>query len=82
MEVAMIRWTDLIGVAGLVLVITSLVLFSPASLPGNEWTYWLGVFSVWLLGFVAIVGWVLTRWSVRHSKDKQAPLLIWTRRQQ
>jgi Kef-type K+ transport system membrane component KefB len=81
MEVAMIRWTDLIGVAGFVLVIASFVLFSPASSPSNEWTYWLGVFAVWVLGFFAIVGWVLTRWSVRRSKDNQAPPLIWARRQ-
>jgi hypothetical protein len=81
MEVAMIRSTDLIGVAGFVLVITASVLFFPQAPPSNEWTYWLGVFSVWLLGFVTIIGWVLTRWSVRRSKDNQAPHLIWKRRQ-
>ena len=78
MEVPMIRWTDLIGVAGFVLVIASFVLFSPQSVPSNEWMYWLGVFALWLLGFAAIVGWVLTRWSIRYSNDNQAPLLIWT----
>ena len=77
----MIRWTDLIGVTGLALVITSFVLFTPASPQSDEWMYWLGVSALWGLGFAAIVGWLLTRWSVRCSKDNQAPLLIWTRRQ-
>ena len=80
MEVAMIRWTDLIGVAGFALVIISSLLFVPHSAPGNQWIYWLGVFALWLLGFAAVVGWVLTRWSIRYSKDSKAPLLIWTRR--
>ncbi len=79
LEVGMVRWTDLIGVAGVVLVITSFVLFSPASPPSDEWMYWLGVSALWGLGFVAIVGWLLTRWSIRDSKGDHAPPLIWTR---
>lgn len=77
----MIRWTDLIGVAGLVLVITSFVLFSPASSSSDDWVYWLGVSASWGLGFLAVIAWVLTRWSVRHSKGGPAPLLVWTRRE-
>lgn len=80
-EMAMIRWTDLIGVAGFALVVLSTLLLFPGSEERMNWKYWLPGLSLWFLGFASVVGWLLLRWSVRQSKDGPPPLLVWSARQ-
>ena len=77
----MIRWTDLIGVAGYAMVVLSTLLLFPDSAERMNWKYWLAGLSLWLLGFASVVGWLLLRWSVRQSKDGPPPLLVWSARQ-
>jgi hypothetical protein len=43
-----------------------------------NWKHWLAGVASWLLGFNAVVGWLLLRWSVRQSKDGPPPLLVWS----
>jgi hypothetical protein len=74
----MVRWTDLIGVAGFALVIVSTTLLFPSSAEQINWKYMLGGIAVWLLGFVSVVGWVLLRFSVRPFKEGPPPLLTWS----
>ena len=76
----MIRWTDLIGVAGFAMVVLSTLLLFPGSAERMNWKYWLPGLSLWFLGFASVVGWLLLRWSVRHSKDEPPPLLVWSAR--
>jgi hypothetical protein len=78
MEVGMIRWLDLIGVAGFAMVIFSTLLLFPGSAEGMNWKHWLEGLALWLLGFNSVVGWLLLRWSVRQFKDDPPPLLIWS----
>jgi hypothetical protein len=73
----MIRWIDLIGVAGFAMVVLSTLLLFPGSEPMN-WKHWLAGLALWFLGFNSVVGWLLWRWSVRQSKDGPPPLLIWS----
>ena len=80
-EVGMIRWTDLIGVAGSAMVILSSVLLFPDSAERVNWKYWLGGITLWFVGFASVVVWLLLRWSVRYSKDGPPPLLVWSLRQ-
>ena len=80
-EMAMIRWTDLIGVAGFAMVVLSTLLLFPDSEEHMNWRYWLAGLSVWSLGFASVFGWLLLRWSVRQSKDEPPPLLVWSARQ-
>jgi hypothetical protein len=77
-EMAMIRWTDLIGVAGYAMVVLSTLLLFPDSAERMNWEYWLAGLSLWLLGFASVVGWLLLRWSVRQFKDGPPPLLVWS----
>jgi hypothetical protein len=77
----MIRWVDLIGVAGFAMVLLSTLLLFPGSTEGMNWKHWLEGLALWLLGFNSVVGWLLLRWSVRQSKDGPPPLLIWSVRQ-
>jgi hypothetical protein len=80
-EMAMIRRTDLIGVAGFAMVVLSTLLLFPGSAERMNWKYWLPGLSLWFLGFASVVGWLLLRWSVRQSKDEPPPLLVWSARQ-
>ena len=80
-EMAMIRWTDLIGVAGFAMVVLSTLLLFPGSAERMNWKFWLPGLSLWFLGFASVVGWLLLRWSVRQSKDGPPPLLVWSARQ-
>jgi uncharacterized SAM-binding protein YcdF (DUF218 family) len=77
----MIRWTDLIGVAGFAMVVLSTLLLFPGSAERMNWKFWLPGLSLWFLGFASVVGWLLLRWSVRQSKDEPPPLLVWSARQ-
>jgi hypothetical protein len=81
LEMAMIRWTDLIGVAGFAMVVLSTLLLFPGSADRMNWKFWLAGLSLWFLGFASVVGWLLLRWSVRQSKDGPPPLLVWSARQ-
>ena len=74
----MIRWTDLIGVAGYAMVVFSTFLLFPDSAERINWKYWLPGLALWFLGFASVVGWLLLRWSVRYSKDGPPPLLVWS----
>jgi hypothetical protein len=80
-EVGMIRWIDLIGLAGFAMVVLSTLLLFPGSAELMTWRYWLAGVALWLLGFNSVVGWVLLRWSVRQFKDGPPPLLVWSLRQ-
>ena len=77
----MIRWTDLIGVAGFATVVLSTPLLFPDSAEGMNWKYGLAGLALWFLGFASVFGWLLLRWSVRHSKTEPPPLLVWSVRQ-
>jgi hypothetical protein len=77
----MIRWTDLIGVAGFATVVLSTPLLFPDSAEGMNWKYGLAGLALWFLGFASVFGWLLLRWSVRHSKTGPPPLLVWSVRQ-
>jgi hypothetical protein len=77
----MIRWIDLIGVAGFAMVVLSTLLLFPGSAEPMNWQHWLAGLGLWLLGFNFVVGWLLWRWSVRQSKDGPPPLLVWSGRQ-
>jgi hypothetical protein len=74
----MIRWVDLIGVAGFAMVLLSTLLLFPASTEGMNWKHWVEGLVLWFFGFNSVVGWLLLRWSVRQSKDGPPPLLIWS----
>ena len=76
----MIRWTDLIGVAGYAMVVLSTLLLFPDSAERMNWKGWLAGLSLWLVGFASVVGWLLLRWTVRYSKDGPPPLLVWSAR--
>lgn len=75
----MIRWTDTIGVAGIAFVILSVRLLFPNAEHMNWW-YWVVGLALWLAGVIAVVGWLLVRWSIRSSKDAPPPLLVWSLR--
>ena len=77
----MIRWTDLIGIAGFAMVVLSTLLLFPDSAEHMNWKYWLAGLSLWLLGFASVVGWLFLCWSVRRFKDGPPPLLVWSARQ-
>lgn len=81
MEMGMIRWTDLIGVAGFAMVALSTLFLFPDSAERMNWEYWLTGLALWILGFTSVVGWLLLRWSVPQSKDGPPPLLVWSVRQ-
>jgi hypothetical protein len=53
-EMAITRWTDLIGVAGYAMVVLSTRLLFPDSAERMNWKYWLARLSLWFLGFVSL----------------------------
>jgi hypothetical protein len=74
----MIRWTDLIGVAGFAMVVFSPLLLFPHSAEGANWKDWIAGLALWFMGFAFLLGWLVLRWSVRHSKEGPPPLLVWS----
>jgi hypothetical protein len=77
----MIRWIDVIGLAGFAMVVLSTLLLFPGSAEPMNWKHWLAGLALWLLGFNSVVGWLLWHWSARQSRDGPPPLLIWSVRQ-
>lgn len=57
----MLRWTDLIGFAGFVVVVLSTLFLFPGSVERTNWHYMLGGFALWVAGFASVVGWLLLR---------------------
>lgn len=76
---SMIRWTDLIGLAGFAMVVLSPLLLFPDAAERNDWTTWTGGIVLWFTGFASLIGWLILRWSIRNSKGGPPPLLLWSR---
>lgn len=74
----MLRWMDLIGIAGFAMVVLSTFLLFPRSADRMTWKYWLEGLALWLVGFNSVVAWLLLRWSVKQSKTGPPPLLVWS----
>jgi hypothetical protein len=67
----MIRWTDLIGLAGFALVVFSTLLLFPSSVNRMSGQHMLEGLALWFAGFAAVVGWLLLRfwqWGKSHPK--------------
>jgi hypothetical protein len=67
----MIRWTDLIGLAGFAAVVFSTFLLFPSSADRMRLHYMLGGIALWFVGFASVVGWILLRswqWGKTHPK--------------
>lgn len=67
----MIRWTDLIGLAGFAVVILGTLFLFPNSEDRMHWHYMLGGLALWVVGFASVVGWILLRcwqWGKAHPK--------------
>lgn len=57
----MLRWTDLVGLAGFALVFLGTLYLFPRSADRMDWRYMLGGFALWAAGFASVVGWILLR---------------------
>ncbi len=77
-EVTMIRCIDLIGIAGYVILVVSTLLLFPRSAEQMTWPYWLAGLVLWFVACVLLMGWLILRWSVPHSRKGQPPLLVWS----
>ena len=73
----MIRWIDLIGLAGFAIVVFATQLLFPGSAERMNWKDWLGGAALWFAGFAAVVGWLLLRWSVRPLQERRLATPIW-----
>ncbi len=67
------RWTDFMGLIGLALLVMGLVFLFPKSVDQVNWSYRLGGAALWLVGFVAIVGSILARFSKPQSDKGRLP---------
>jgi hypothetical protein len=76
----MLRWIDIIGIAGFAMVVLSTSLLFPRSADRMTWKYWLEGLALWVVGFNSVIAWLLMRWSVRQSKTGPPPLLLWSLR--
>jgi hypothetical protein len=66
----MIRWTDLIGLAGFPLVLLSTQLLFPGSTDSLNWQHMLGGLALWLAGFASVVGSILLHfWKAGKSRS-------------
>jgi hypothetical protein len=65
----MIRWTDLIGFAGLAMTVLGTLLLFPGSIDRMDWKYLLAGLAFWVAGFASMVGWLLLRWSARRPRE-------------
>jgi uncharacterized membrane protein len=61
------RWTDLVGLAGLALLVMGLLFLFPKSVDRVNWMYRTGGAALWLVGFVAIIGSIVARFSKSQS---------------
>jgi hypothetical protein len=67
----MIRWTDLIGLAGFVLVVLSTRLLFPGLVDSINRQHMLVGLGLWFVGFASVVGWILLRfWQAGRSHPK------------
>jgi hypothetical protein len=66
----MIRWTDLIGFAGFILVLLSTQLLFPGSGDSMNWPHMLGGLALWFAGFASVVGSILLHFSRAGSPPK------------
>lgn len=57
----MLRWADLIGIAGFALVVVGTLFLFPGSAERTNWYYMLGGFALWLAGVASVVGWLCLR---------------------
>ena len=66
------RWQDVIGFAGLSLVVLGTLFMFPSSLDGMHWRYLLAGSVLWVVGFVSVIGWLLWRWSIAHPAPQES----------
>ena len=59
----MLRWTDLIGLAGFAVIVLSTFFLFPGSAEHTNWHYMLGGLALWVAGFASIVECLLLRFS-------------------
>jgi peptidoglycan/LPS O-acetylase OafA/YrhL len=57
----MIRRTDVIGFAGLALLLAGAVLFLSGSEGESSWMYWMTGTCFWFVGFGVFLGWLIWR---------------------
>jgi hypothetical protein len=57
------RWTDVVGLVGLVVLVTGVLFLFPRSADQMNWMYRLGGGLLWLVGFASIVVSILARWA-------------------
>ena len=62
------RCQDVIVVAGLCMVLLGTLLMFPAWADRMSWKFMLGGFALWLVGFVAVIAWLLWRWSAAQPE--------------
>ncbi len=57
----MLRRTDVIGFAGLVMLVAGAVLFLTGSDSELTWVYWMTGTCIWFVGFGVLLGWLIWR---------------------
>ena len=64
----MVRWTDLVGLSGIMMVVLSTQLLFPGSVNRQ---HMLGGLALWFVGFASVAGWILLRlWQAGKSHPK------------
>jgi hypothetical protein len=67
----MMRWIDVMGFAGLAMVVLGTLLLFPSSAEHMNWGYELAGMTLWFAGVASVVGWLLLRWSIRPRRSLQ-----------
>jgi len=57
----MLRRTDAIGFAGLVMLVMGAILFLTGSESELSWVYWMSGTCIWFVGFGVFLGWIIWR---------------------
>jgi peptidoglycan/LPS O-acetylase OafA/YrhL len=57
----MLRRTDVIGFAGLAMLVAGAILFLTGSEGELTWLYWMTGTCIWFVGFGVLLGWVIWR---------------------
>ena len=57
----MLRRTDVIGFAGLAMLVAGAVLFLTGSDSELTWVYWMTGTCIWFVGFGVLLGWLIWR---------------------